>query len=121
MGQEAKSSGYWRVNSSPTIKHVAKRQQAKQWEEERKHNSKQQRYHRPTALHASRNNASCAQRLHTHFQQNSFNNGHEGRERPLQFEIALKRSRAENGHVPLLQYLSINNTDILLLRLSHAG
>jgi hypothetical protein len=30
MGQEAKSSGYWRVNNSPTLKRVAKRQQTKQ-------------------------------------------------------------------------------------------
>jgi hypothetical protein len=30
MGQEAKSSGYWRDNNSPTTKHVAKRQQTKQ-------------------------------------------------------------------------------------------
>jgi hypothetical protein len=30
MGQEAKSTGYWRVNNSPTIKRVAKRQQTEQ-------------------------------------------------------------------------------------------
>jgi hypothetical protein len=30
IGQEAKSTGYWRVNNSPTIKRVAKRQQSKQ-------------------------------------------------------------------------------------------
>jgi hypothetical protein len=30
MGQEAKSTGYWRVKNSPTIKRVAKRQQTKQ-------------------------------------------------------------------------------------------
>jgi hypothetical protein len=30
MGQEAKSTGYWTVNNSPTIKSVAKRQQTKQ-------------------------------------------------------------------------------------------
>jgi hypothetical protein len=30
MGQEAKSTGDWRVNNSPTIKRVAKRQRTKQ-------------------------------------------------------------------------------------------
>jgi hypothetical protein len=30
MGQEAKSTGYWRVNNSPIITHRAKRQQTKQ-------------------------------------------------------------------------------------------
>jgi hypothetical protein len=30
MGQESKSTGYWRVNNSPTITRVAKRQQTKQ-------------------------------------------------------------------------------------------
>jgi hypothetical protein len=30
VGQEAKSTGYRRVNNSPTTKHVAKRQQTKQ-------------------------------------------------------------------------------------------
>jgi hypothetical protein len=30
MGQEAKSTGYWRVNNSPTITSVAKHQQTKQ-------------------------------------------------------------------------------------------
>jgi hypothetical protein len=30
MGQEEKSTGYWRVNKSPTIKRVAKHQQTKQ-------------------------------------------------------------------------------------------
>jgi hypothetical protein len=30
MGQEAKSTGYWRVNNGPIIKHIAKQQQTKQ-------------------------------------------------------------------------------------------
>jgi hypothetical protein len=30
MGQEAKSTGYWRVNNGPIIKHIAKQQPTQQ-------------------------------------------------------------------------------------------